>query len=624
MKHLKELYTKKSTLLLFLAIIVLATLLRTWKLGAYPTGMHSDEAWLTYNAWTLLQDGTNIYGEKLPITVDMFGDYVSALPSYFTIPAVAFLGLDVVALRLTTGIFSVLTLVISSVLVYKLTRTVSIAFGFAVLFALSPWNILYARSSSGVIMDAFWLLSFCVAFFLFIRWLFCLKQTKKFQQKYVVWGFLGVYVLGVIAYFTYFTSRLLIIPLGVGLLVLAYFLYLPSKKQTVIGALPLLFYCIFPFALMMSSPLALGRFEQTTLLGSSLVEGKLFHDIARSGQAEMPIWTTRFLYNKVTANVQIAFEHYSALFSPEVLLFSTAPPERYHVPNVGVVTPIEYLGLIISVGYVFIGGKSSDSRLRMVTAWVLWALMWAAVPSGITMDDFPNLQRAVIMTPFLQIAAAIGWWVVFSQLAHSKVLQSMRRHFSESSIFSGMVGLASIPWAISLGIGLAVHAPYETPFFRNVAAQDLSVWINAEAKDDTMLIENRETIFLYPYFFAQEKMTDQLVHKDGKYFVDDFKINNRSFYDSLCGQEALITEEYTYAIVYTTFSDCKKPWWMDEVYLAKYTDGTTGFAVWRPQIDVQLEYQKMLETAITLEDVGAKKLLLQEAMAENKKQTTAK
>lgn len=619
MKIFQLLQKKKRVLFIFGIIFFIALFLRTWQLGAYPVGMHSDEAWLTYNSWTLLNDGTNIYGDKWPITVDMFGDYVSALPSYFTIPAVAVFGLDVVALRFTTGIFSVLTLIVSTLLVYMLTRKTQIALGFAVLFALSPWNVLYSRASSGVIIDAFWLLSFCVAFFTFIQRLFGDKEKNTFKKKYLPLSILGVYLLSVVAYFTYFTSRLLIIPLGIGLLGFAYFTYRPTIKKLFISALPLLMYCIFPFALLMFSPLALGRFQQTTVLNSQLVEAKIFNTISRSGQAGMPVWATRLLYNKVTTNIQVAFEHYVTLFSPEVLLFQTAPPERYYVPNSGVVTPIEYLGLIIAVGFVFIGSNSKeDSRLRLVTFWVLVALLFAAVPSGITVDDFPNLQRAVIMTPFLQMAAAIGWWVVFSRFTRSFILQNGNKKFSSSFVFSVLLGVVSIPWIISLGVGLVVHAPFESPFFRNVAAEDMSRWINAEAPSAKMLIENRETIFLYPYFFAEEKLTDQTIQKDGAYFVDDFQINNRLFYNNLCGTETLFTEEYEYAIVYTTFSDCERPWWMEEVYTSYYTDGTPGFVVWKPQLESQKMYRELWSSALHAEDSAKQKNILKEAMAAEK------
>lgn len=598
------------------AILVMAFFLRVFKLGEYPIGMHSDEAWLTYNAWTLLQDASNIYGDKWPITVDMFGDYVSALPSYFTVPAVAWFGLDVVALRFTTGVFSVMTLIVSTAFLYVVTRKASVALGFAVLFALSPWNILYSRSSSGVIFDSFWLLSFCLAFFVFLRWFFSAKQALVLRQKYVVMALIGVYLLTVIAYFTYFTSRLLIIPLGVGVLVLAYVLYRPVKKQLIVGAIPLLLYFVFPFAIMMTSPLALGRFQQTTLLDSQLVEAYIFNNIARSGQAGVPVWATRLMYNRVTANIQVAFEHYLALFSPEVLLFSTAPPERYHIPNLGVVTPIEYLGLILAVGYLFIGDSSKDSRLRLATLWVLGALLVAAVPSGITIDDFPNLQRAVIMTPFLQMAAAIGWWVAFSQAARSSIGRTFLANISEAGLFSVGLGVVSLPWVAALGIGMVVHAPYDSPFFRNVAAEDLAHWINAEAPKSKMVIENRETIFLYPYFFAAEKLTDQDVSKDGKYYVDDFQINDRSFYDSLCGTSTLITEDYEYAVVYTTFSDCGMPWWMKEVYVSHYSDGTPGFVVWKPQLEEQHTYRELWNEAESSEDEFEQKRILDEAMAE--------
>ena len=70
----------KKELLLIIAIVVLASFLRLYKLDSFPIGLYSDETSLGYNAYSLLkigrhfrlpiQDGSNSKGAKLIVGRD--------------------------------------------------------------------------------------------------------------------------------------------------------------------------------------------------------------------------------------------------------------------------------------------------------------------------------------------------------------------------------------------------------------------------------------------------------------------------------------------------------------------------------------------------------------------------
>ncbi|KKP95299.1 MAG: Glycosyl transferase family 39, partial [Candidatus Levybacteria bacterium GW2011_GWA2_36_13] len=102
---------------LFLVILV-AIFFRFYQLGSVPPQPTVDEVSLGYNAYSILNTGSDEYGTRLPVLLRAYDDYRPALYSYLAVPFVKFFGLNVVSVRLPSVVLSVLTVVA----VYFLTR----------------------------------------------------------------------------------------------------------------------------------------------------------------------------------------------------------------------------------------------------------------------------------------------------------------------------------------------------------------------------------------------------------------------------------------------------------------------------------------------------------------------
>jgi len=107
--------TKKYILLI---IILVAAVLRLWKLGSIPPHLTPDEAALGYNAYSILKTGRDEYGELLPIIFKSFGDFKPGLYVYFTAPLIAILGLNEWSVRLPSAIAGVFAFVQNSFVVF--------------------------------------------------------------------------------------------------------------------------------------------------------------------------------------------------------------------------------------------------------------------------------------------------------------------------------------------------------------------------------------------------------------------------------------------------------------------------------------------------------------------------
>jgi hypothetical protein len=85
---------KRLTLIIFAAILVLAVILRFYKLGQAPPSLSWDETAVGYNAWTILHWGKDEWGKTLPLVFKSFEDDKHPVHIYFTAPTVAFFGLN--------------------------------------------------------------------------------------------------------------------------------------------------------------------------------------------------------------------------------------------------------------------------------------------------------------------------------------------------------------------------------------------------------------------------------------------------------------------------------------------------------------------------------------------------
>src|SRR3972149_1225960 len=140
--------------LLLIGIILLAFILRFWKLDQYPA-LNADEAAIGYNAYSLQETGKDEHGNNWPIHFQSFNDYKPGFYFYLVLPFVKILGLNEWAVRIpgaTLGVLTVLTLYFLVKELFADRQKFSIfSFQFstaeiaALFLAISSWHIHFSR-----------------------------------------------------------------------------------------------------------------------------------------------------------------------------------------------------------------------------------------------------------------------------------------------------------------------------------------------------------------------------------------------------------------------------------------------------------------------------------------------
>src|SRR3990172_4334697 len=111
---------RKTRLLLFL-ILLLALVLRFWRLDSYPA-LNADEAAIGYNAYSLIQTGLDEHGNAWPIHFQSFNDYKPGLYFYLVLPFVFLMGLSEWAVRIPGAFLGVATVYLIYLLVKELFK----------------------------------------------------------------------------------------------------------------------------------------------------------------------------------------------------------------------------------------------------------------------------------------------------------------------------------------------------------------------------------------------------------------------------------------------------------------------------------------------------------------------
>jgi 4-amino-4-deoxy-L-arabinose transferase-like glycosyltransferase len=125
-------------------IMIIAVLSRFILIGYYPGGVHADEAFSGYEAWSMLNYGYDSWGYHNPVYLTVWGGGMSVLESLLMIPFVAVGGLNTWMVRMPNMIMGILSVYVFYKLLSKVsTKNIACLGGF--LLAISPWHIMTSR-----------------------------------------------------------------------------------------------------------------------------------------------------------------------------------------------------------------------------------------------------------------------------------------------------------------------------------------------------------------------------------------------------------------------------------------------------------------------------------------------
>lgn len=141
---LKCMRTKKF---LLIVILIIAAILRLWRLGSIPPSLTPDEASLGYNAYSILKTGRDEYGKFLPVIFKSFGDYKPGLYVYLTVHSILVFGLNEFAVRIPSALAGIISVWLIYLIVKKLFQKENLALISSFIAAVTPWLIYFSRGA---------------------------------------------------------------------------------------------------------------------------------------------------------------------------------------------------------------------------------------------------------------------------------------------------------------------------------------------------------------------------------------------------------------------------------------------------------------------------------------------
>lgn len=381
-------------------ILALGFFLRTYQLGGIPVGFHRDEAYLGYNAYSILKTGRDITGHFLPLNLESFLNSPAGY-SYASIPFVALLGLNEFSVRFASAFFGSITIILVFLLVKKLFKNYAYNNQLALLSAfslsISPWHINLSRVATENVLVVFFI---SLGTLLYLYWI----DKQKIYFLLTAFASFGITL-------TIYQAPRAFLPLFLPLLFILYNKR-PYVKKMLLPVLMYLVIIIVPLMLILSSHSLSQRIRMLSIFQNPGTQMVLNEQIREDGTAANRL-ITRIFHNKAINYSATFLQNYSKHFSYDFLFTDSGLPDRYRVPQMGLLYLLDFP--LIIFGLIKLINKEKKGALLLI-GWVLLA----PVGSALTFDDIPNLQRTLIIFPALSIITAFGLLEFWKTIKHIK------------------------------------------------------------------------------------------------------------------------------------------------------------------------------------------------------------
>jgi 4-amino-4-deoxy-L-arabinose transferase-like glycosyltransferase len=375
----------KKIFIILTLIVLIASTLRLWQFGKVPISPDWDEVALGYNAYSIMQTGRDEYGKFFPIIIRSFNDYKPALYLYLTIPSIKILGLNVIAVRLPSVIFGILTVLATFFLAKELFKKNNLALLSAFLLAISPWHIQFSRvafeTNVGLALNT-------------LGVLFFLKALKK------PWFlFLSVLMFGLSLHV--YQSEKVFVPLLIAILIFSFRKkFFSIRKRHIYASFVIFALFLLPLLyFIFTNKDALSRAKTVSIFSNSSIIAvnteKLVKDRANNNILGLVLDNRRVEFIKYIAGGYLSHLDLNWLFIKGDIA-------RHHAPGVGLMYLIELPFLLMGIYFLIFGNFDKAVKAFLI----LWFLI-VPIPASVT-TDVPHAVRTINFLPLLQILTAIG------------------------------------------------------------------------------------------------------------------------------------------------------------------------------------------------------------------------
>lgn len=362
-----------------LLIVVFAFAVRCYDLDRNPPGFFRDEADKAVTAKSLLLNGRDLEGRRLPYFVRSLNVYTSGAYQYALIPFILLLGMGEWVIRLPAALAGAATVAVAYLLGKEAygRSTGRVA---AALLAISPWHVCLSRwANQGIFLPL--CLSLAV---------YCLLRGRRSTQASgesatpPAGGNCRPFVISAIflslALYTYAPAKVLV-PLFVVAMAAIY------RREFFARSAERRWPCCYPY------------FGTLLLLSLPMVWFTLF-EAERSGLRYDRI----SIFSQATSPAELVllfFQGYLSHFSPSFLLRTGDANLRHSVPGVGQLLWPEAIAALL--GLYFVLRRRSREDLLLL-AWVALG----PLPAALTREGLPHALRSLGALPAMQLLGAVG------------------------------------------------------------------------------------------------------------------------------------------------------------------------------------------------------------------------
>lgn len=419
----------KKPLLFF--IVIIAFVLRFYKLGEIPPSINWDEAALGYNAFSIAETGRDEHGVLLPLQYfASFGDYKPPVYIYFVVPIVKLFGLTAWSVRFPSALFGAITVLLTYFLAKELLEKKGAEEDFKVgrfridiplissfFLAVSPWHVQISRGAFEANLSTFWIV---LGIWLFIR------GINK-NPKLIIFSIVSF----VISLYTFNSARLFTPILIVGSL-LIYARELLKVKKWVFIAGVISFLLLTPLIPHLLSKEGKLRFNEVTIFTDL--------DVIKTSNARIETDGNTF-FSKIIHNRRIGYsllfaKHYFDEFDPEFLFINGDINPKFSLRDVGELYLID-IPLLLAGFYVIL-----KNRTKHLTFLVFWFLI-SPIPAA-TARETPHALRSLTILPTFQIVSAMGLFFLLESFMEKKTILSKFKMGMSSLLFFSIAFLFMI------------------------------------------------------------------------------------------------------------------------------------------------------------------------------------
>lgn len=338
---------------------ILAAGLRLYRLDSLPAGFYCDEAGLGYNVYSILETGRDETGTFLPLFVWSFDtNFKNPVWIYSALLPIHLLGLDEMAVRLTSALYGTAT-VIAIFFLGRALMGAWVGLTAALLLAVCPWHLHFSRI-------AFELITFP---FFFVVGVTCLVRALQGRHLLAAAALLLGY-----CFYTYAVAKLFV-PLFVTAIAATFHRDLWQRRRETLAAVAVLALTTAPAVLFDLAHPERSRhyFSDTTILRSDK--------------------------SPIELALQIA-DHYARFFSPRFLFTEGDRNLRHAVRGMGELYPLFAPLLLIGIATAFL----RRDRVLLLLPW--WLALYPLAAS--LQIEAPSASRGIIGAPAFCLLAAMG------------------------------------------------------------------------------------------------------------------------------------------------------------------------------------------------------------------------